>query len=455
VRRWSNQTHLLTQALLTNRFFAQIDEMSKEKVFSAPISASYYQETFSLKKERRKEFKMKRLAIVLLIMFGLAAIGAAQSGRRVVSTPTPTPQIDVPQDAGGFSESQPNTVRQIVRAGKKDKKSKKDTKAQNKSIETPAATTDAASDDGDELKIETNLITIPVSVYERNGIYVPNLRQTDFKIFEDGVEQEIAYFGASEKPFTVILLIDVSPSTAYKIEEIQNAAISFIDQLKSQDSVMVIQFDSAVTVLTEATSDRQKIYKAIRRTGFGDGTSLYEAVDFSLRKRLSKIEGRKAIVLFTDGVDTTSMRANFDSTLDDAEEADAIIFPIYYNTYLSNLGIGTGGVMSTPPTLGLPQGSMQGGSSADYARGRAYLEGLAGATGGRVFRPESTPGGLTAAFEGIAEELRRQYNIGYYPQAVGENGQRKQIKVRVNRPNVAVRARDSYIVGATDTSVKK
>ena len=71
------------------------------------------------------------------------------------------------------------------------------------------------------------------------------------------------------------------------------------------------------------------------------------------------------------------------------------------------------------------------------------------ATGGRVFRPDSTPGGLTAAFEGIAEELRRQYNIGYYPENAGENGERKQIRVRVNRPKLMIRARDSYIVGAT------
>ena len=90
-----------------------------------------------------------------------------------------------------------------------------------------------------------------------------------------------------------------------------------------------------------------------------------------------------------------------------------------------------------------------GTSSEEYALGRKYLEDLADATGGRVFRPESTPGGLTRAFEGIAEELRRQYNIGFVPIDEGKRGQRKQIKVRVNRPNLLLRARDSYIVGAT------
>ena len=244
----------------------------------------------------------------------------------------------------------------------------------------------------------------------------------------------------------MILLIDTSPSTEYKIDEIRAAAVAFVDQLKPQDRVMVIEFDANVHVLTEATSDRQLIYKGIRKADFGGGTSLYEAVDFSLKKRLNAIEGRKAIVLFTDGVDTTSRgRTTYDSTLALAEESDALIFPIYYNTYFDNRNVGGGGggwpgtiVFGPPP---------RGNSAEDYALGRRYLEELADYTGGRVFRPESTPGGLTAAFEGIAEELRRQYQIGYTPADDGKPGQRKQIKVRINRPNLVIRSRDSYIVG--------
>ncbi len=408
---------------------------------------------------------MKVLPIILLMMLGLFTVGLAQSGRRGKSeaAPTATPaQVQITQDVRetpesvDYSESSPNAPRSIsVRT--RNKKSKKETK---KETQLPTQTTNAAnttaaanSDEEEVIKVETNLVTIPVSVHDRNGLYIPDLSQANFKIFEDGVEQEIAYFGTSEKPFTVVLLIDVSPSTEYKIEEIQQAAIAFVDQLKPQDNVMVIQFDQQVSVLAEATSDRQKIHKAIQRSGFGGGTSLYEAVDFSLRRRLGKIEGRKAIVLFTDGVDTTSSGASYESTVRDAEESEAMIFPIYYNTFLSSRGIGTGGVMSTPPTLGIPPmigGRATGTSSAEYTRGRVYLTELAAATGGRVFRPDSTPGGLNAAFEGIAEELRRQYSIGYYPQAEGEAGQRKQIRVRVNRPKLVIRSRDSYIVGANE-----
>jgi hypothetical protein len=85
-----------------------------------------------------------------------------------------------------------------------------------------------------------------------------------------------------------------------------------------------------------------------RRADFGSGTALYDAVDFRAAQTSEQIEGRKAIVLFTDGVDTFSSKADYDSTLADSERADALIFPIYYNTYLNNLGIGNGGVMSSP-----------------------------------------------------------------------------------------------------------
>jgi Ca-activated chloride channel family protein len=165
-------------------------------------------------------------------------------------------------------------------------------------------------------------------------------------------------------------------------------------------------------------------------------------VNFVLKKRLNAIEGRKAIVLFTDGVDTSSSKSGYDSTLDLAEESDALIFPIYYNTFYDQPGI-----VSRDPydPLILLQGTAE-----EYAVGKQYLYELAAYTGGRVFRPESTPGGLTTAFEGIAEELRRQYNLGYVPADDATPGQRKQIKVRVDRPNLIIRARDSYIVGAKE-----
>lgn len=380
-------------------------------------------------------------ASILLLLAGFAVF--AQSGRRAAPTPTPGSKAD--DDPTQYSESKPRmsrTTRVVARFPGIG------TGVSAKSA-TPAAATTAtstvdATDDGEIVRVETNLVTIPVSVFDRNGLYIPGLRQTEFKIFEDGVEQEIAYFGTTDKPFTIALVIDVSPSTAYKIEEIQRAAMAFVNQLGPQDSVIVIEFDHSVSVRTEPTKDREKIFKAIRKADFGNGTSLYNAVDETLRKQLSKIQGRKAVVLFTDGVDTTSRKNSYDSTLNYAEESDSLIFPIYYNTYFDNRQRSTG---QFPDIFG---GQISGGGTTaeEYALGRKYLEDISDATGGRVFRPESTPGGLTRAFEGIAEELRRQYNIGFVPKDEGKRGQRKQIRVRVDRPNLILRARDSYVVGA-------
>lgn len=385
---------------------------------------------------------MIRTFVFFLAIFSFAFSASGQSGRKISPTPTPD-AIPAENDPANYSESTPQKKRPVriwpslrgdVSPGTQNNP------GSGNSAPTPASPGSIENEDVVQ-RVETNLITIPVSVFDRNGLYIPNLKKEDFKIFEDGKEQQIEYFGTSEKPFTVILLIDTSPSTEYEIDEIRAAATAFVDQLKAQDRVMVIEFDGDVQVLSEATGERPTIYKAIKKADFGGGTALYDAVNFSLSKRLQAIEGRKAIVLFTDGVDTQSSKSNYDSTLALAEESDSLIFPIYYNTYEK----------TRADSIGVWRPPAPGTTAREYAVGKKYLEELAAYTGGRVFRPEATPGGLTAAFEGIAEELRRQYNIGYIPKEDGKPGQRKQIKVRVNRPNLVLRARDSYIVGAKST----
>ncbi|HEX8638380.1 MAG TPA: VWA domain-containing protein, partial [Pyrinomonadaceae bacterium] len=312
----------------------------------------------------------------------------------------------------------------------------------------------------DVIKVETNLVTMPVSVLDRNGRFVSGLRQQDFQIYENGSAQKIEYFASVEQPFTVVLMIDVSPSTAYRIDEIHDAAISFVNQLRRDDKVVVISFDESINVLSPVTSDRRVLRNAILQAQFGDGTSLYEAVDYAINRQLRQIEGRKAVVLFTDGVDTTSRRATYQSTVSQAEELDALIYPIRYDTYsgMANQGGGgyprrrrqrsgdilgdiLGGILNGG---GYPQGG--GGSREEHEEGRRYLEDLARNSGGRAV--EANAGNnLDAAFAGIAEELRQQYSVGYYPETAGQKGERRSIRVRINRPNLVVRAKNSYIVG--------
>jgi Ca-activated chloride channel homolog len=396
----------------------------------------------------------KILALLLCVgLFGLAAF--AQSGRtrpRIV-TDNPSNQSQTePSATPPASTPQTGDRRPPVLIG------------DNKSTNSAPANDQAAVEDDEIIKVETNLVTIPVSVLDRDGRFISGLQQNDFQILEDGAPQKIEYFASLEQPFTVVLLLDVSNSTQFKIDEIQNAAITFINQLRPDDKVMVISFDEKVHILSQPTSDRNTLRNAIRQINFGGGTSLYEAVSYTINQELKKFGGRKAIVLFTDGVDTTSRYSSYQLNMREAEEIDAMIYPIRFDTYgFANGGNRGGGY---PPSrrrsggsvlgqiLGgiLTGGNVQigggaGGSADEYEKGRQYLEALAQVSGGRKFEAQ-TISNLDAAFSGIAEELRRQYAIGYYPEKEGYKGQRKQIKVRVERTNAVVRAKNSYIVGS-------
>ncbi len=343
---------------------------------------------------------------------------------------------------------------------------------------TPESVSDESTEmDGPEIVVDTRLVTIPVRVMDRKGRFLPGLAKENFRVFEDGVEQEVALFSNDAQPFTVALVLDMSYSAKFKAAEIQNAAIEFIDQLRPEDKVIVIAFDEEVHLLCEPTSDRKVIYGAIRQTKISTGTSLYEAVDLTINDRLKKIEGRKAMVLFTDGVDTTSRRSNDFDNLRDAMETDTLIYPIRYDTFadvqrIKNspipqqvpTGIPTSGPPpgSTPPTmpgsgnkipgLGIPIPSVGMGTPSDkgttpeeYTKGEEYLDQLAIRSGGRIFVAD-TLGNLSNAFSRIAAELREFYSLGYYPKDDSSGGNVRKVKVKVDQPNAAVKARDSYVV---------
>ena len=315
-------------------------------------------------------------------------------------------------------------------------------------------------DAGDIIRVSTTLVTIPVSVMDRDGRYVPNLQKEEFRIWEDGVEQEVAFFQSVDKPFSVVLMLDTSPSTQFRLEDIQDAAISFVNQLRSDDKVMVVSFNDEIKILSEFTTDRRKLERAIQRAKTDDGTRLYDAVDMVINEQLSRVQGRKAIVLFTDGVDTTSRRANYESNVMDAQELDALIYPVQYDTSQDmnsgNFPVGRptdiwgqilGGIFGGGRRGG-HRGGGGGGSRGtardDYEFANRYLMELANSTGGREYHADSLQN-MSYAFANVAEELRRQYSIGYYPKRPAQAGQRRQIRVRARQPNLAVRARDSYI----------
>ncbi len=390
------------------------------------------------------------LALVCLGLLGLSAFGQTNRATRPRVAPTPAPDAptlrnEIPVPATG---RRPPVLSGTTRTS------------------TPnASSTPPVSEEDEIVRVETNLVTMPVSVLDRDGRFIAGLQQKDFRILENGVEQKVEYFQSVEQPFTVVLMIDVSPSTAFQIDEIHEGAIAFVNQLRPGDKVMVIAFDDQVHILSRPTNDRRVLRNAISQAQFGDGTSLYEAVDHVINRELVNIQGRKAVVIFTDGVDTTSRRANYQSTIADVEEVDALFYPIRYGTE-RNYGRGGGGGGgygnddddTAGDWIGLILGGRRqqqrrrgpaGSSPQEYATGNRYLETLAQNSGGRKFEADSMHN-LEASFAGIAEELRRQYSLGYYPEKVGTTGERRRISVRVMRPNVIVKAKSTYIFGQSE-----
>jgi VWFA-related protein len=282
--------------------------------------------------------------------------------------------------------------------------------------------------------VSTNLITIPAVVMDRDGRYVGNLRKDDFRIFEDGIEQQVASFASVEKPFTVALLLDVSGSTQFQLAQIREAANTFLGHLRLNDRLMAVTFDGQVHVLTEPENVGVIRRGKLHIPTITDGTVLYDAVDVAL-KRLAQVPGRKAIVLMTDGVDQSS-HITMQQTLEGIAEQDAIIYTVQYNT-LPQLPDRLSQIKDEKVRRKVRERLLKG-----YALSEPYLRALADKTGGRFYRADDLRD-VAPAFQAITSELGVQYSLGYYSNSQS-NSTERAIKVRVRYPNLVVRTRDSY-----------
>jgi VWFA-related protein len=280
------------------------------------------------------------------------------------------------------------------------------------------------------------LVMIPTVVMDRNGRYIANLRKEDFRVYDERVEQQIAYFAPIEEPFTVALMLDVSGSTRYQLDQICRAADTFVSHLRNNDRLMAITFDGKISLLSDVADARALRQAKLRIPAGTDGTALYDAVDYAL-KRMAGIRGRKAIVLMTDGVDQTSKLASLRSTLDQIAEQDLIVYTVQYNTE-----------PQVPQRLSMIKSSkvrrkIQERLLKEYAVSEPYLRGLADKTGGRFYKADDLRD-VAPAFEAITAELGVQYSLGYYPKEDSPASGERAIKVRVRYPNLVVRARDNH-----------
>jgi Ca-activated chloride channel family protein len=297
--------------------------------------------------------------------------------------------------------------------------------------------------DNEVVKINTSLVKVPVAVKDRDGRYIIDLKKENFSVYENGVEQQIAHFGGIDEPVTVVLLIDVSCSIK-RPADTKMAALAFIDQLRPTDSVLPVAFGRNIyALLTESTRDRSLLRERImglpdnKQIPCDNGTRLGDAVEFVVNHILKNGRGRKAVILLSDGWDSRLSKPGWGPrTLQEVSELGVPFYSIRLvgdsHTLFHGYGI---------PGESQAEGAKIMFSNLDLT---SYINQLSEVSGGRSF-PMSWGEELKQDFEQIGEELRHQYMLAYYTNTVQAKSERREIKVRVNRRNVSVRARDSYL----------
>ena len=238
------------------------------------------------------------------------------------------------------------------------------------------------------LRMDVKLVTLFVNVTDDNGAIVGGLTRDDFAIAEDGHPQQIALFERqSDQPLTLTLAIDTSDSVFKDRAQERDAGKEFVDALmRPQDQMSVIEFATYVRELTPFTSKKAQIDRGLDRLRGGDATALYDAI-YLASQRLGRKEGRKVLVLVSDGGDT-ARNTTYSEALEQALRNEVMIYSIIDVPIEASAGRDTGG---------------------EHA-----LITLAEQTGGKSFY--ANDGGLTKAFERVSDDLRTQYVMGYYPQ---------------------------------------
>jgi len=282
--------------------------------------------------------------------------------------------------------------------------------------------------------LESSLVNMNVTVTNRSGLALPNLRKEDFRVMENGEPQSIEFFAPSTAPFNLVLVLDLSGSIQDKLDVVKSAAMQFIDVTGPQDKVAVVTFSNEVRVISQLTANRDLLRKRIKSIEKPDGgTAFYEAMWFALMDTLRGTQGqRNAVVVMTDGVDssldryaTYESRVSFNQLVRKLEEADVIAFPVYLDTEFEEV---------------FKRGR---NTSEAYAVARAQLEKLAEVTGGRMYQAEQVSD-LSGVYKQVAAALRTVYSVGYYPTNSDRDGTFRRVHVGVNQPGAAVRTRRGY-----------
>jgi VWFA-related protein len=326
-----------------------------------------------------------------------------------------------------------------------------------------------------QLRVDVRLVNVVATVTDSHGRYVDGLQASDFSLEEDDKAQQISHFSAStDLPVSVGIVLDTSTSMERKISTATRAVDRFLRGIHSDDEIFLMTFDTSVKVRQDFTSNRDKLWDALDKIKLSAGTSLYDAVVTSTDKIRKGKYPKKAILLISDGVDTTSDR-DYNVARTAVRESEVLVYILGIaadpgtrgpmterNPPIPGTGGGTGRFPSPGPIPGVNTPSipipMPGpGRRFQFPGGNSFpnmdtvdmnvLDSLADASGGKAWliTPDARRNRLQDALDEIAEELRSQYSLGYYPGHDLSDGKWHHIELKVKNPDYNVRYKQDYL----------
>jgi Ca-activated chloride channel homolog len=339
-------------------------------------------------------------------------------------------------------------------------------------------------DEGDVVRVETQLVSVPAVIKNNSGRPITGLRRDNFVVFEDGQQQSIANFGTTDAPFEIALLLDTSGSTREDVTLIREAAMAFINSLRSGDRVAIVAFNTdrqgsdqiaTVEVLSQLTSDRRLLQRAIGNVGSANGTPFYDAMNRIATEIFrappgEEVIGRRAVVALTDGVDSASdtdfaaargklTRAGIacyfiqvntedfveDRLLKDCQDDGRLSLSVKQLQRYRAIFIPRARSEDYVDFCKMGQFERMQISRDLYNLARREMSELAKASGGKNFTAASL-GDARAAFAQVATEIGTQYSLGYYPTNKARDGKFRTIRVEVRgvTEKTQIRAREGY-----------
>jgi Ca-activated chloride channel family protein len=268
------------------------------------------------------------------------------------------------------------------------------------------------------LEVGVEVVSITAVVHDRAGHFVSGLGPADIEVFEDGVRQQVSHFrevsdpSAEKIPLSIVLALDASGSMRNRMQLLQEAALTFVHKLEDVDRALVVDFNSGVRGSKDFTGDISRLEQFVESLQAWGGTSLYDAVHYALQ-RVRDEPGRKAIIVFSDGADTTSSMSE-NEVIDYSRAVEATVYSIGFR-----------------------------GDQGLFARGpRGFLRKIARETGGSFFFTEKI-GDLIRIFEAVSDELHHHYLLAYTPKRAPD-GSWRAIEVRLRRKDAEIRVRKGY-----------